>query len=279
MPGEGFCQAGLLGSQDLQRSRKRIGLVGDNVTEKDVRQPVDGEVRRLAKSFLRTSRFGALATLDPSTGTPLASRVSVASDVDGCPVILISRLSAHFSALEQDPRASILLGEPGRGDPLAHPRITVQGTAKRMDGNNRDRVKARFLARHPKAALYADFGDFAFWRLDLSGASFNGGFGKAYVLVGDDLRTPVIPDLSDLEPEAVAHMNADHSDAIQLYASALAGRMDGPWTLACLDAEGVDLTYSDDVVRVWFDPPLNSADELRPRLVALAKRARAENSQ
>lgn len=249
------------------------------MTEKDVRQPVDDDVRRLAKSFLRTSRFGALATLDPVSGSPMASRVSVASDVDGSPVFLISRLSGHFTALEDDARASILLGEPGKGDPLAHPRITVMGAACRLDGMNRDRVKARFLARHPKAALYADFGDFAFWRLEIARASFNGGFGKAYDLANDDLLAPVIPGLAELEPEAVGHMNADHPDAIQLYASVFAKQKGGPWVLACIDAEGFDLTFGDGVARVWFDPPLKSAEELRPRLVALAKRARADVSQ
>lgn len=205
----------------------------------------------------------------------MASRISVASDVDGCPVFLISRLSGHFGALENDPRASILLGEPGRGDPLAHPRITVFGRTRRLDAEDRDRVKARFLARHPKAALYADFGDFAFWKLELSGASFNGGFGKAYDLTGDDLIAPVISELAKLEPDAVAHMNADHAEAIQLYARVLANRKDGSWTLSCVDAEGMDLTSTDDVARIWFDPPLLAAGELRPRLVTLAKRARA----
>ncbi|MEM6374522.1 MAG: pyridoxamine 5'-phosphate oxidase family protein, partial [Pseudomonadota bacterium] len=114
---------------------------------------------------LWTARHGALATLDAASGTPMASRVSVASASDGCPVFLISQLSGHFGALEDDPRASVLLGDPGKGDPLAHPRITVFGRAVRIAEDARDHIRARFLARHPKAALYVDFPDFAFWRL------------------------------------------------------------------------------------------------------------------
>ncbi|MDJ0640366.1 MAG: DUF2470 domain-containing protein [Paracoccaceae bacterium] len=248
------------------------------MTEKDVLRPVDDAARREAKTFLRTSRHGALATLDPATGTPMASRVSVATDSRGCPVFLISQLSGHFGALENDPRASILLGEPGRGDPLAHPRITVFGRANRVVDDERAGIRARFLARHPKAALYADFGDFAFWRLEIEGASYNGGFGKAYDMGRDDLVAPSDPDLEALEAEAVSHMNEDHLDAIQLYATALAGRKEGSWSLVCIDLEGMDLVAADDVARVWFDPPLASAEELRPRLVALAKRTRAERS-
>ena len=243
---------------------------------KDVLQPVDDAARRLAKTFLRSSRHGSLATLDPRSGHPMASRVSVASDQQGNPVFLISSLSGHFGALEADDRCSVLLGEPGKGDPLAHPRITVFGHAQKVEGNQRKLIRARFLARHPKAALYADFGDFAYWRLHVDGASFNGGFGKAYEMSRDDLLSCADSDLEAMEAEAVQHMNEDHQDAILDYARHFAGRQDGQWSLTCIDPEGLDLTCADDVARVWFDPPLESADQLRPRLVAMAKQARAK---
>ncbi|MEL7468550.1 MAG: DUF2470 domain-containing protein [Pseudomonadota bacterium] len=241
--------------------------------KKDVLQPVDEDVRRQAKTFLRKARHGSLATLDPRTGTPMASRVSLASASDGAPVFLISQLSGHFGALEADPRASLLLGEPGKGDPLAHPRITVFGSAEKIADDRRALVRSRFLRRHPKSALYADFGDFAFWRLNVEGASFNGGFGKAYALSAEDVAAPTDPDLEAMEAGAVEHMNEDHLDAIGLYATDLLGKPEGAWTIACLDLEGLDLTLGDEVARLWFDPPLSTAEELRPRLVALAKRA------
>ncbi|WP_299679347.1 DUF2470 domain-containing protein [uncultured Roseobacter sp.] len=248
------------------------------MTKKDVLQPVDADVRRSAKTFLRTARHAALATIDPASGIPMASRISVASDSRGCPLFLISQLSGHFGALESDPRASVLLGDPGRGDPLAHPRITVFGHARQVSDNSRTRLRARFLARHPKAELYVDLADFAFWRLEIEGASFNGGFGKAYQLTGEDLLAPTDPDLEEMEAGVVAHMNEDHRDAIALYAQQGADHTEGPWTLACVDLEGLDLTSSDRAARVWFDPPLATAEELRPRLVAMAKRARAVTS-
>ncbi|MEM6971442.1 MAG: DUF2470 domain-containing protein [Pseudomonadota bacterium] len=244
------------------------------MTTKDVLQTVDDAARRAARTFLRSARHGALATIDPKTGTPMASRVSLASAPDGSPVFLISQLSGHFGALEADPRASLMLGEPGRGDPLAHARITVYGTATKAEGEERAMLRARFLARQPKAALYADFTDFAFWRLSLEGASYNGGYGKAYEMVADDLVSPTDPDLIAMEPGAVAHMNDDHVDALELYATALAGAAEAKWRIASLDLEGMDLTAGDAVTRVWFEPPLRKAADLRPRLVAMAKRAR-----
>ncbi|MEM6670870.1 MAG: DUF2470 domain-containing protein [Pseudomonadota bacterium] len=67
-------------------------------------------------------------------------------------------------------------------------------------------------------------------------------------------------------------MNEDHSDAVAYYATVLLGRPPDDWRLACVDLEGLDLVHGDEVARFWFDPPLKSADELRPRLVELAKR-------
>ncbi|MEM8792410.1 MAG: DUF2470 domain-containing protein [Pseudomonadota bacterium] len=246
------------------------------MSQNDVLRTVDDEARHQARNFLRTARHGALATIDPDTGVPMASRVSLATSADGSPIFLISQLSGHFGALESDARASLLIGEPGKGDPLAHPRITVYGRALKLEDEARGIARGRFLARHPKAELYADFGDFAFWKLELDGASLNGGFGKAYALSKDDLIAPIEQSLEAMEAGAVTHMNEDHLDAIELYATKLLGRPQGNWRLACIDPEGLDMTLGDEVARLWFDPPLKSAEELRPRLVALAKRARMD---
>ena len=139
--------------------------------------------------LLRSARYGALAVLDPQSGAPLASRVAVATDLDGTPLILVSSLSEHTGGLLADPRCSLLLGEPGKGDPLAHPRISLRCLAEQLQRGTpvQTRVERRYLNRHPKARLYAGFGDFAFFRLKVERASLNGGFGKAYHLARADL--------------------------------------------------------------------------------------------
>src|SRR4030081_3644188 len=97
-------------------------------TPENAPQPADFDPTPLATNLLRTVRAGTLATLDRNTGHPFASLVNVATDADGSPVILVSRLSTHTANLEADPRASVLLASTGKGDPLAHPRLTVLGT-------------------------------------------------------------------------------------------------------------------------------------------------------
>ena len=238
----------------------------------------DQQARALATRLVRTARFGALAVLHDDTGAPFASRVAVSTACDGVPVILVSRLSEHTSGLLSDPRSSLLLGEPGKGDPLAHPRISLVCSAVKIDRDDprHASVRSRFLRRHPKSALYADFADFLFFRLEPLSASLNGGFGKAYRLSPEDIRidSPANEELAGMEEGAVEHMNDDHSDAVDLYAKALAGESGDGWKLATLDAAGFDMIRSERICRVEFDPILQAAAQLRPELVKLAKKAR-----
>lgn len=150
-------------------------------------RPTDQEARALAAKLLDEAVFVALAHLEPETGHPLVTRVGVAMH-DQVPIILISQLSAHTTALEADQRCSLLLGEPGKGDPLAHPRMTLIGQAQKVsDETDRMALRATYLRKHPKAELYIDFADFAFWRIVPQRAALNGGFGKAYALTNGDL--------------------------------------------------------------------------------------------
>ena len=241
----------------------------------DVLRPVDDEARRIAKTLVRTARFGALATLEPETGVPLASRVAVAPDDAGAPVILMSSLSAHATALQANPVCSLLLGEPGKGDPLAHPRITVIGRAVAVEGGTRDPVlRHRFLARHPKAALYIGFGDFAFWRLAVERASLNAGFGKAYALRATDVLSDGTIDTKALAgADIIDRLNSDHAQAFETIATTHAKRPSGPWRLADIDPEGLDLALGDAIVRCWFDRPVASKDQLREAILAMASAA------
>lgn len=240
--------------------------------KKDLLQPVDDAARRQAKTLIRSERFAALGTLE-ADGFPSVSRINIATSFDGSVGFLISALSGHFGNLSRDSRCSLLLGEPGKGDPLAHARLTLIGRAARLgDGPERAALKARYLMRHPKSALYADFADFGFWRFQTERASLNAGFGKAYALTRADVTTDVTDnsDLAVMEAGAVAHMNADHADAVDRIAARADGKGAG-WRLTSLDPEGLDFSKGDETARLWFDAPLKSADDLRPVLVALSK--------
>src|SRR5262245_44080905 len=254
------------------------GVMPDRLPE-NATPPPDFDPKTQGKSLLRTIRAGTLATLDRNTGHPFASLVNVATDADGAPLILVSRLSTHTANIEVDGRASLLLAQTGKGDPLAHPRLTVLGRFVQVerDGADDERVRRRFLARHPKSELYAGFGDFSFWRMDIVAAHLNGGFARAADLKAEDVRTDLAgaDDLVAAEADAVAHMNADHAEACRLYASKLLGEPDGAWRLTGLDPDGADLALGDRTARLAFPQRVVEPGALRKVLVELAGRARA----
>jgi len=244
-----------------------------------VLRPTDDEAIRIARTLLRTARHGAIAVLEPDTGAPMASRVAVATDHDGAPLILISGLAAHTGSIEADPRCSLLLGEPGKGDAMAHARITIACIAEKIarDDPRHARIEWRFLSHTPKAKLYAGLGDFAFYRLEPQRASLNGGFGKAFALTRENLLTAGdrIDAIAEAERSAVEHMNGDHADAVTNYAIHF-GKASGNenWVMTGVDADGFDLAAGDRVLRIFFPTPLADAPDMHKTLVAMAVEAR-----
>lgn len=252
------------------------GLMPDRLPENA--PAADFDPKRLAKNLLRTTRAGSLATIDRNTGHPFASLVNVATDIDGSPLILVSRLSTHTANLERDGRASLLLASAGKGDPLAHPRLTLLGSFAPIAAKSADepRVRRRFLARHPKSELYAGFADFSFWRLSAVSAHLNGGFARAADLKAQDVLADIggAENLIETEDDAIVHMNEDHADTVKLYATRLLGAADGNWRLTGLDPEGLDLMLGDATLRLAFPQRVTDAQGLRKMVVDLAAKAR-----
>ncbi len=229
-----------------------------------------------AKRLLRSIRSGALATLTAS-GDPFSTLITVATDHDGSPLLLVSQLSAHTRHLDGDPRCSLLLAETGPGDPLAHARLTLTGKAVKVtEPQARLAVRARFLAKHSKAELYADFGDFSFWRISMEQAHLNGGFARAARFPASRLLTSLADaeTLIAAEANAVAHMNADHAEALALYAQVIAGQPAGAWCATGIDPDGMDLACGDQTARLAFPQRITSPGDLRRILVELATRTR-----
>ena len=162
-------------------------MMAENV--KSVLRELTSEAVAEAKALVREADHAALATLEPGTGWPLASRVGLATLTDGTPLIIVSSLAAHSAALDADPRCSLLFGTAGKGDPLAHPRITLvcRATVIERASTEAAEARSRYLAVNPKAAIYVDLPDFRFFRLSIERASFNGGFGRAYAIEGHQL--------------------------------------------------------------------------------------------
>lgn len=153
-------------------------------------RPTDDEARRMAQALLRDADHAVIGVLDPDTGAPSTSRIALAQGPDGTPISWISQLSAHSQALTKDNRCSLLVGDPGpKGDPLTHPRLTVQATAQAVGRDDAEFPKLRdhYAKARPKSKLYIDFADFYLVAFRVSTAFLNGGFGKAFVLTPDDL--------------------------------------------------------------------------------------------
>ncbi|MEF2550810.1 DUF2470 domain-containing protein [Aurantimonas sp. A2-1-M11] len=216
-------------------------------------QPVDDAARQLARSLLRSARDGALAVSRPGDGHPAASLVSVATDFEGRPLLLVSALALHSAALDADPRCALLVTRGGKGDPLAHPRLTLFASASVVpaDHPERETLRERFLARHSKAALYADFADFRLIRLTAESASLNGGFARAFALDAADVVDAPAPELARTAIRARDHMNDDHRDAIDALA-ANAGLAGTGWRIATMDRTGFEIARGDVLKRIEF---------------------------
>ncbi len=245
---------------------------------KSLLQPVEDDTRQLARRLIRSARYAALAVVDPVHGGPLVTRTALATDLDGSPILLVSALSTHTQALLKDARCSLLLGEPGKGDPLAHPRITLQGQAHQIARDHADapRIRRRYLSRLPKAALYVDFGDFSFWRIEPQRASLNGGFGRAFELTASDVLSPVgdAQAWDVLDAEACEHMNQDHAPAVQTLAHVLGKGQGEDWRMTTLDPHGFELAHGDAMVRLEFEQTVEAAQGVHEQLMGLLAKAR-----
>jgi putative heme iron utilization protein len=227
-----------------------------------------------AKKLLREARSGALATLMPGSGDPYCSLVNVATAADGSPLLLISELALHTKNIQADPRVSIMVDERKPGDPLQGARVMLLGSAEKTTDPAAAR---RYLARHPEAEMFAGFKDFAFYQVRLKAAHLVAGFGRIVDLAPEQVLTDVsaATALTAAEEDICAHMNADHADAVRLYATRLLGAEDGAWRCVGCDPEGLDLQLDRIGLRIPFPRPVNAPGVLRQVLKDLAEQARA----
>jgi len=208
------------------------------------------DAQREAKSLLRTAREAALATRDRVSGAPFVTLVGLACDHSGAPLLLLSTLSSHTKNLAADPNASLLLASPHRrGDPLNRPRMTLVGAFRSAP---EPAAKARYLARNPKAKLYAGFADFAMFRLEISAVHFNGGFGRAAPLAPAEIATEIAGAEALLaeEEKLLGDINRRGPDFLSLLA-----RRSGRWRAIGLDPDGLDLAAGASLARVALASP------------------------
>jgi putative heme iron utilization protein len=224
-------------------------------------------------------RRGHAALASNLDGWPYVSLVAVACDLDATPLLLLSDLAQHTRNLAADPRVSLLFdAAAGLPDPLAGARLTLLGRAARCDD---PRAAARFAARHPESAIYAGFADFRLYRVAIERGHLVAGFGRIAWIEGERLRFSAdAAPLAAAEPEIVAHMNADHSEAVERYARRLLGRSGEGWRMTGIDPEGLDMRRQTDAgretARLYFAAPALTPQAARRTLAALAEQARRQ---
>jgi heme iron utilization protein len=237
----------------------------------------DFDAARLARSLLRRSRQGALATLTPGSGDPYCSLVNVASHPDGSPILLISRLALHTRNLLGDARLSLMLDERVEGDPLEGSRIMLAGLAEQASGEDVAILRRRYLNAHPSSEVFVNFKDFSFFRIRPTDAHLVAGFGRIVDLKPEQFLTDISDAASLLEAEqgAVDHMNADHREAMTLYATKLLGAKSADWRCTGCDPEGIDLQAGSITLRLDFPRRIVTPAALRQVLKQFADQARA----
>jgi heme iron utilization protein len=240
----------------------------------------DFDAARLARSLLRRSRQGALATLMTDNGDPYCSLVNVASDADGAPILLISRLALHTRNILGDSRVSLMLDERAEGDPLEGSRIMLAGRAGEANGDDVGILRRRYLNAHPSAEAFVDFKDFSFFRIRPTGAHLVAGFGRIVDLNPLQFLTDISDAQALLEAEqgAIDHMNADHRDAMNLYATRLLGADAADWRCTGCDPDGIDMQAGTTTLRLDFPRRIVTPAALRQMLKEFADQARAAAS-
>lgn len=236
----------------------------------------DFDPTQLAKSLLRHSRHGALATLQAGSGDPYCSLVNVASHADGSPILLVSRLAVHTRNLLGDSRVSLMLDERAPGDPLEGARIMLAGRAEPAGAADTAILRRRYLNAHPSAEAFVDFKDFSFFRIRPTTAHLVAGFGRIVDLEPGQFLTDISDAGALLEAEqgAIDHMNADHRDAIVLYATRLLGAAPADWRCTGCDPDGIDMQAEGVTLRLDFPRRIVTPAALREVLKQLADQAR-----
>jgi putative heme iron utilization protein len=261
---------------DGSLAEKRSVLQWDML--EDPMQPTpDFDAGRAARSLLRRSRQGALATLMAGSGDPYCSLVNVASHPDGSPILLISRLALHTRNILADSRVSLMLDERAQGDPLEGSRIMLAGRAEEAGGDDATILRRRYLNAHPSGEVFVGFKDFSFFRIRPAAAHLVAGFGRIVDLTPEEFLTDISDAGTLLEAEqgTVEYMNADHRAAMNLYATKLLGADAADWHCTGCDPDGIDMQSGATTLRLDFPRRIVTPAALRQMLGELAEQARA----
>lgn len=230
-----------------------------------------------ARTIAAAGNAATLATLT-ADGDPWASLVAYGL-LGGAPVLCVSNLAEHGRNLANDPRASLsIVTTSADTDPLATGRITLAGVVETPLGNDQDAARAAYLGAVPAARFYIDYSDFTLWMLRVERIRWVGGYGRMDSASGADYLAAAPDPVTPAAARAIAHLNADHADALAAMARAFGGYPDANEAVCTgIDRYGLDARVHTPrgiaYTRVGFPEPLTSAEQLRSVTAELARAA------
>jgi heme iron utilization protein len=231
-----------------------------------------------ARTLASIARLGSLSTHSRKfAGFPFGSMMPYAVDSFGRPLFFVSSMAMHTQNLNDDARASLLVMQPDvSGDPLGAARVTLIGNAVEAPA---EEVEEAYLARHEEARYWKDFSDFCYFRLEVSGVYYIGGFGVMGWVTATEYRDAAPDPLADAARGIVEHMNADHADALARIANHFGGEAAEQASMTSVDRLGfhVRLKTGDRVhgLRIAFPREVRASDEARQVFIEMARAARS----
>jgi putative heme iron utilization protein len=233
-----------------------------------------------ARTLMYLGRVGTLSTqLHKHPGFPFGSIAPYGLDACGRPTFLISTMAVHTQNLLADPHASLLVTQPGwTEDPLAGARLTLVGSIAAVGADDRSAARDEYLCRHENAQYWVDFDDFGFYRMEVEELYYVAGFGAMGWVAATAYRAAEPDPLAVHAAGILAHMNADHADALVLYCQAFAGMHATQATMTGIDRMGFRVRARTGErlqgLRINFPRDVRTPMEARAVLVEMVRTAR-----
>jgi heme iron utilization protein len=237
-----------------------------------------------ARTLLHLSSVATLSTLSrKQPGFPFGSLMPYALDAAGRPLFLISTMAMHTQNLKADPRASLFVTQPAPdGDVLGAARVTLVGNVLQLPYTEKSEARELYLKAHPNSQYWVDFTDFAFFRLEPIDIYYVGGFGVMGWVTASEYAAAQPDPLADAAQNILNHMNADHADALLLFAKVHAKLDAEAATMTSVDRLGFHLRVQTPAgikgARVPFLREATTPGTTRSILVEMVKQARQSTS-
>lgn len=247
-------------------------------TSPQLPEPTHAELVRTLLSLVPVGTLSTLSRKHP--GFPFGSLMPFALDSAGRPIFLISNMAMHTQNLKEDPRCSLFVGQVGDGDALGAARATIVGQAAPVLEQDLAAVREQYLTRHESSRYWVDYSDFSFFRLQPVDLYYVGGFGVMGWVNAVDYEGAAPDPLAAAATGILAHMNADHVDAMVMLAKTQAGIDATEALMTSVDRLGFSLRLKTNdgfkATRINFLREVATPQDTRAALIEMVQQARAE---